>query len=433
MNYQEALAYLKKLTKFGMNFGLDRIIELLRLLGNPHNGLKIIHIGGTNGKGSTTAMLSCILQESGYSVGMFTSPHLHSYRERFRVGNQLISKAKISTILSEMQPLLKQMIDNGYEHPTEFEVSTAMALKYFNDENVDIVILEVGLGGALDSTNVIDKPLLSIITNVAMDHMDYLGNTLQEIAVVKAGLIKKGCTVITASVVPEVLAVIKKQSRTKNAPLYILGKDFNYKTMQIGRSGSIFSVEGLKGTYLKVNIPLLGEHQGKNVAVAITAAEILCEQGYTAINRQAIKNGLEKVVWPARLEVFSDNPLILLDVAHNVDGILTLRNALEGIFPMKKVVLVIGMLADKEREKAINIIAPLAHKIFVTRPLSPRAGNWEEIKEMAEKKCDDVTLVPKIIDSVKLALNNLNNDEMLVITGSFYMVSEARRWLKENY
>ncbi|KUO51567.1 MAG: bifunctional folylpolyglutamate synthase/dihydrofolate synthase [Desulfitibacter sp. BRH_c19] len=434
MNYQEALDYLRNLTTFGMNFGLDRILKLLELLGNPQKTLKVVHIGGTNGKGSTAAMLSSVLAESGYNVGMFTSPHIHSYRERFRINGEMISRENATALITFIKPLLEKMVQEGYEHPTEFEVNTAMAFKYFQQEAVDLLVLEVGLGGEIDSTNVVNNPLLSIITNVAMDHMDYLGNSIKEIATVKSGIIKENRPVITGVDKVEALEVIEQKSNSLESPLYILGRDFSYQTSSLGPEGSVFTVTGIKDNYPKINLPLLGEHQGKNLAMVLVAVELLQEMGFAKITKDTLLRGLQKVVWNARLEIFKKDPLIIIDVAHNVDGIMTLKDAVENIFPDYQLTLVIGMLADKEREKVVQIIAPLARRIVVTKPLSPRAGNWEQLKFLAEKYCSEVLLEPNIGDALKIALTKVGSlpKEMIIITGSFYMVSEARQWLQEN-
>lgn len=434
MNYQEALDYLRNLTTFGMNFGLDRIIKLLELLGDPQKHLKVVHIGGTNGKGSTAAMLSSVLAESEYRVGMFTSPHLHSYRERFRINNEMISEDHVIDLITLIKPILEEMVQQGYEHPTEFEVNTAMAFKYFQQEAVDVLVLEVGLGGEIDSTNVIDEPLLSIITNVAMDHMEFLGNSIKEIAAVKSGIIKKSRPVITGVEGNEGLEVIMQRARTLESPLYVLGKDFSYQTNFLGREGSNFTVAGIKNIYKKINLPLLGEHQGKNLALLVCAIELLQKMGFTKITNGTLYSGLQKVVWWARLEVFSKEPLIIIDVAHNVDGIRTLKEAIEDIFSDYQVTLVMGMLADKEREKVVEIIAPLAKRIIITKPLSPRAGNWEHLKFLADKYCSEVLLEPNIGEALETALTKVGSHpkEMIVITGSFYMVCEARKWLQEN-
>jgi len=432
MNYQQSIDYIKKLTQFGMNFGLARIRKLLELLGNLHESLKVVHVGGTNGKGSTSAMLSSILIESGYTVGLFTSPHLHSYRERFRINGEMITEEDLASIITRIKPFLEQMVADGFEHPTEFEVGTAMAFVYFFEKRVDIVVLEVGLGGEIDSTNVVAEPLVSVITNVAMDHMDYLGDTVEKIASVKAGIIKHKRPVVTAAKKPEVLKILKERSIKENAPFYRIDKDFGVQTIELSSTGSVFRICGLRGVYENVKTPLLGEHQGENLSIAIVISELLQKSGFEKITRATIYQGAERVVWKGRLEIISENPLVLIDVAHNVDGITTLKKALHTIFSHKPMTLVIGMLADKEREKALEIIASMAQRVIVTKPLSPRAGNWGEITGMAKKYCQRVTTIPYVIDAVEAALHEMDPEGILVVTGSFYMVSEARRWLEEN-
>lgn len=239
------MEYVKGLTKFGINLGLGRIEELLKRLNNPHLNLKIIHVGGTNGKGSTTAMLAAILQEAGYRVGTFTSPHLHSYTERFRINGVNIPEESIAALISEIRPHLEAMVVEGFEHPTEFEVATAVAFLYFNREKVDYLVLEVGLGGAIDSTNVV-MPMVSVITNVAMDHMNYLGNTIREIARIKAGIIKPGIPVVTAAE-GEGLEIIKEVSLENNSPLIRVGQDVTWEHVSLTICPGVYRPGALKG------------------------------------------------------------------------------------------------------------------------------------------------------------------------------------------
>ncbi|MFA5537487.1 MAG: Mur ligase family protein, partial [Bacillota bacterium] len=236
MNYEEALKFLKDLTKFGYNFGLGRITKLLKELGEPQQKLKIIHIGGTNGKGSTAAMVSAILKAAGYKTALFSSPHLHNYTERMRVNGEEIPGAVFADLVSRLKPILEEMVDQGFEHPTEFEVNTAIALLYFAEEKVDFVVLEVGLGGIIDSTNAVES-LVSVITNVGMDHMDYLGNDLESIARVKAGIIKSRNKVVTAAVLPEVLKIIQATAEEKQAELMVFGQQFTIKILSADLNG----------------------------------------------------------------------------------------------------------------------------------------------------------------------------------------------------
>ncbi|MFZ5592371.1 MAG: bifunctional folylpolyglutamate synthase/dihydrofolate synthase, partial [Bacillota bacterium] len=277
MDYQQALAFLQNLTKFGINFGLGRITHLLGLLGNPQESLKIVHIGGTNGKGSTSTMVAAVLQEAGYKTGVFTSPHLHDYTERYCINGRPASREDIAALLTEMRPYLEKMVGEGLEHPTEFEVCTALAFLYFYRQQVDYLVLEVGLGGAIDSTNVA-SPLVAVITNVAMDHMDYLGNTIREIATVKAGIIKPNTPVVTAAA-GEALEVIQDFCQQKEAPLYVVGKDISWQEKSFSFAKQVIDVQGRLGTYRELELPLAGRHQQVNAATAIAVLEVLMEKG----------------------------------------------------------------------------------------------------------------------------------------------------------
>ncbi|GAW93315.1 bifunctional folylpolyglutamate synthase/dihydrofolate synthase [Calderihabitans maritimus] len=430
MNYRESLEYLQHLTKFGFNFGLDRIKHLLYMLGDPHKSLRVIHVGGTNGKGSTVAMIAKVLEEEGYRVGTFTSPHLHSYCERVQINGVQIAPERFAEIITRLRPLLDRMVVEGHEHPTEFEVITALGFLYFFEEKVDFVVLEVGLGGAIDSTNVV-VPLVSVITNVGMDHMDYLGSTIEEIARVKAGIIKEKGYVVTAAENKEALKVISDVCREKEARLIRVGKEVTLEEIECNLTGQRFHVRGMRQEYRDLFIPLLGRHQLTNAATAIAALEALGFH-HIVISERAIKSGLAKTSWPARLEILSRTPLILIDAAHNVDGALSLRRALTELFPYRRLILVMGMLADKEREKVIGLLAPLAQAVVVTRPNSPRAGDWEYLAEEVKKIVRDVYMFPSITEAVDRALQLALPEDLICITGSFYMVAEAREYLLRN-
>lgn len=426
VSFHEAIEYLTNLTKFGFNFGLGRIEELLNRLDNPHRELRIVHIGGTNGKGSTTAMLAAILQESGYRVGTFTSPHLHSYTERYLINEVEIAEERMAGLIWELRPHLEAMVAAGFEHPTEFEVCTALAFLYFAREKVDFLVLEVGLGGAIDSTNVV-TPLLSVITNVSMDHMDYLGNTVVEIARVKAGIIKPGVPVVTAAT-GEGLEVIQEACRENNSPLILVGRDVTWEHRSLSTAGQCFTLQGRKGIYENLQLPLLGRHQQVNAATAVAAAEILMDLD-VALNAKAVRDGLAATRWPGRLEILRREPLVIIDVAHNYDGARSLRRALEDYFPGRSLVLVIGMLGDKERTKVAAELAAVARVVVVTKPNSPRAGNWQELAVEAGRHAPEVHVIENIEEAVNKALTLAGPEEMVCVTGSFYMVSEARQLL----
>jgi len=423
LNYQEALDYLANLAKFGFNFGLGRIQELLKRLNNPHLALKVIHIGGTNGKGSTSAMLSAILQEGGYRVGAFTSPHLKSYTERYRINGAEISGEQVAVLLDELRPHLEAMVAEGFEHPTEFEVGTALAFLYFNREKVDFLVVEVGMGGAIDSTNVV-KPLLSIITNVSMDHMDYLGHTIEEITLVKAGIIKPGAPVVTAAR-GEALGVIESVCLDKKSPLYVVGRDLSWQPAAWNLSGQEFSLRGRRKYYEKLFIPLLGRHQLVNAATAVAAAEVLMDLG-VSLNGDVVRLGLARTRWPGRMEIVSQKPLVIIDGAHNYDGARCLRQALEEYFPGRSIVMVIGMLGDKERALVAAELAGVARAVVVTRPDNPRASNWRELAEEVRNYTSEVYLLEDTGEAVRKALALAGPEEVILVTGSLYMVGGAR-------
>ncbi len=441
MRYEEAMEYLQNLTKFGFNFGLDRIRELLRRLGNPHLPLSVIHVGGTNGKGSTVAMITSILQAAGYKTGAFTSPHLHSYTERYTINGKQIPRRQVARLIAGLRPHLESMVAQGFEHPTEFEVSTAMAFQYFFEKRVDFLVLEVGLGGAIDSTNVVPHPLVTVITNVAMDHMDYLGNTITEIASVKAGIIKEGVPVVTAAGDPEALAVIQRVARQKGAPLIrVLSgpagegwegpfvRQVTYEGERFSLAGQYLTVRGLKDDYEKLFLSLLGRHQLINAATAVAVAELLLEKGYR-ITRDAFYAGLANTCWPARLEVFPGEPPVVIDGAHNYDGARSLRRALDDYFPGRGIILVLGMLGDKERARVAQELVPRARAVIVTRPNSPRAQDWQTMAGEAQRYLQEVYAIESIKNALAKAFQIARQNEVVCVTGSLYMVAEAREIL----
>lgn len=428
MNYDEAIKFLRDLTTFGFNFGLGRIEELLRRLDDPHRKLKVIHVGGTNGKGSTATMITSVLQAAGYKVGIFTSPHLHSYGERYKINGAEISQERIAELLTRVRPLLENMVKEGFEHPTEFEVSTALGFLYFWEEAVDFLVLEVGLGGAIDSTNVV-IPLVSVITNVAMDHMDYLGNTVTEIATIKSGIIKPGVPAVTAADDPAALAVIREAAQKNSSNLTEVGRDVTWSISKSTMEGQEFDVFTPVRAYKGLQIRLVGHHQVINACTALSAIEALGSSGFS-VDEQAIREGLINASWPARLEMVSTNPRVLLDGAHNLHGSLTLRKALTDVFSYKNLFLVFGMLGDKEREKVVAELAPLAKAVVVTKPNSPRAGDWEKIADEVRKYVSEVYLIENIGEAVKKGMSLAGPEDLVCVTGSLYMVAEARTLFK---
>lgn len=424
--YAAALKFLEDCTKFGINLGLQRIERLLALMGNPERqGVKYLHIGGTNGKGSTAAMLASCLQAAGYKCGFFASPHLHSYRERYRINGENISRAELTARVKRLQPLLAQMQQEGAEQPTEFEVSTALALQYFSEQQVDYAVIEVGLGGAIDSTNVI-MPELSVITNVAMDHMDYLGHTPVEIARIKAGIIKPERPAFTASADADVLAVLSSQAQEVGAQLYQFGCDFTVTNASHTEKTQTFTFRDVRRSdeISGLTVSLLGEHQLVNAALAVAAAREL------GLPQDAIHSGLAAARWPGRLEVISREPLIVLDGAHNTAGMQALAKALKEYWPGRRIVAVLGMLADKERREALQHLLPLLDEAVICRVPSYRAGDWQTLGDVCREsgvKCRLVEDVTAAVDTGRSLLRDDNH--MLLVSGSLYMLADARAYL----
>lgn len=427
MDYTESLVYLRDLTKFGFNFGLDRVKELLRRLGNPEKTMTYIHVGGTNGKGSIVSMLNSMLIASGEKPGMFTSPHLHSYRERFRIAGEKISHEDVARILNEIKPHVEAMMEEGFEQPTEFEVNTAMAFYYFAQKGVKVAVMEVGMGGEIDATNVIDNVKVSVLVNVALEHTEYLGDTKEKICLTKSGIIKKDCRFVTGCTEPELIKLLEGRVREEQAKdMSVLNRDFTSVFERETADEQYFTYRDADVVYEHLALPLMGRHQIGNAGIAVRAARLF------GLSEEHIRAGLKNTVWPCRLEKVAADPLTVIDGAHNDHGMGVLTEYLKNHCADKKIIVLIGMLADKEREKAIALLGPLTEKVVVTRPNSPRAGDFEMIAEFFKPYCDEIYLEESIPDACCLAQKltaEAGDDAMLLITGSLYMVADARGYL----
>lgn len=421
-----------QLCGLGSRPGLERIESLLHAMGNPEQNLKYIHVAGTNGKGSTSLIIADILIKAGYRVGRFSSPHLHSYLERFTVNGQEITEESMKLILDRIEKDIEAMLKIGEDHPTEFEVLTAIAFQYFLNERVDVVVLEVGMGGSYDSTNVI-KPEVAVITGVDYDHTAYLGTTLTEIATNKAGIIKLGVPIIVGPMEDEALEVIEKQAGSLDAPLY---PSSQIKITRIGSPTLEGQLLNIEGAYLKmsgVKFSLLGDYQISNLAAALRAIEVLIAKGYR-VEEQGIRQSLNNLRMPGRLEVMQYCPLVIIDAAHNPQGAKALADSLENLLPDRKKILVLGMLDDKERDGTLSTLGRNTEMVIVTRPQGPRGGAWQEVQEKWQEIFPDIKAWPveNINEAVNKGLAMLSGDNYLVITGSFYVLDQARRVLTNN-
>ena len=415
------LDYLYSLQKFGMVFGLTQVTRILEALGNPHEEIQAIHIGGTNGKGSTAAMMASILQREGYRVGLYTSPHLVHFKERIRVNGIEIDEEAVATLTEWMR---KRIEASGITAPfTFFDFTTAMALLYFSQKRVDLAIVEVGLGGRLDSTNVID-PLLSIITNVAKDHEEILGRSLLKIAGEKAGIIKKGRPLITAATQPRVLQLFSTLCREKEAPFYRVGKEFRYEP--IGERN--FHYEGIHRKLWSLRLNLSGHHQIVNAATALGTMEILEDLGYP-VSTEAMIGGLREVHWPGRLEMVRSSPRVVLDGAHNPAGARALRDALEEEFDYDRLILLFGIMKDKDLKLILQTLAPLADRIILSRPHTDRASSPSSLLKELGTLGAKAEVIEDLSVAIEKGLSLTRPGDLFGITGSLYTVGEARNYL----
>jgi dihydrofolate synthase/folylpolyglutamate synthase len=417
VTYAEAIQFLYDLRLFGAKFGLENTFKLAAMAGNPQNQLRFIHVAGTNGKGSTCAMLESIYRAAGLRVGLFTSPHLVSFRERIQVNRELISEQDVVRLVREMQarqrsagvpPALASEQEKTSRRDacaTFFEFITVMALKFFAEQKCDLVIWETGLGGRLDATNIV-TPLASVITNIQFDHQQWLGDTLEKIAAEKAGVIKPGVPVITTADEPEALAVIEKIAREKNAPL-----------IKVAQASRLHAAAGTAA------LPLPGDHQRLNAALALAVVEAL--QSKISVGGAAMRNGLQNVNWPGRLQLVTrpSGQNFLLDGAHNVAGARALRQALEKHFGGTGRTLILGVLQDKDWPQICRTLAPMAARIFTVPVASERAADARELA-VACRAANPAAEIAAC-DSLRMALDQAANDCFVIITGSLYLVGEA--------
>ncbi|CUO61673.1 bifunctional folylpolyglutamate synthase/dihydrofolate synthase [Clostridium disporicum] len=432
MNYNEAMKYITEVGNFGSNYGLERTFRLLELLGNPQDNLKLIHVAGTNGKGSTTAMITKMLNGLGYKVGMYTSPFLEEFEERIQINGENIPKDVLAELVTYIKPYIDKVEEEGYGHPTEFEMITVLMLLYFEREKIDFGVVEVGLGGRLDSTNVI-IPIVSVITSISFDHTNLLGNNLREIAGEKCGIIKRNIPTIVFPQQEEVMDVVIKKCEKENSKLYIV--NFNdAELLDIVKGDKPFQKVKIKGEkeYI-LELPLLGEHQIYNLALAIKVMEVVEKQGFIHLNNKAIENSVREVMWKGRLEVLSNNPLIVIDGAHNIQGITTLKNNIQKYFNYKDVYLILGILADKDVEMMVKEITPLAKKVYAVTPHSIRAELAQDLRDEIIKYNENCKAYEDYEEAFNNALKDAKENDLIIASGSLYMIGDMRKLITRNY
>jgi dihydrofolate synthase/folylpolyglutamate synthase len=416
----QAQAWVFDLQKYGIKFGLSCTLSLLERLGLPFEQGRYLHVAGTNGKGSVAAMLSAMLTAAGYPVGLFTSPHLLRFTERFRLRDQDITAEGLLYLINRV----REAIDEA-EPPTFFEFAAAMAFLYFHEQGARPVILETGMGGRLDATNIV-TPLVSVITNISLDHQYFLGNTLAAIAGEKAGIIKPGAPLVTYARQKRVLALFRERCRELAAPMYVGGVDFKARGIFRGK----FSYQGLRKPLENLSVHLSGRHQYKNAAVALAVIELLQEKGLP-VPEEAIRVGLAGVRWPGRLERMLKDPRVILDGAHNPDAAHSLAQALKQDRVPGRRFLVMGIMADKDEEAILSTLLPLAHTVIFTRPHYFRAAKTEDLARRAQPYRLEVLQEPEVALAIKRARSLAGPRDQVVVTGSLYTVGEALEYFEK--
>ena len=428
MNYEQTIKYFNSLNHFGINLGLKRIEYLLDLMGHPEKKYKTVHITGSNGKGSTAAMVSAILSSSGIKTGLYISPHLIDYTERISINEENISREDFAFAVSYTKSFVEEMLERGLEHPTEFEILTAAAFYYFAISRVEYAVIEAGLGGLLDSTNVLKQPQVSVITNVSLEHTDRCGNTIAEIAKNKAGIIKENSCVITAAK-NEALDIIKNIAHSKNNDILIYEEDFFSKSEELPNNLdkkqkiNVSFKEGFSDTFC---LNILGNYQLENSALAVATCHFLSENE-NRITTNTIRLGLENVKWPGRFEILSTSPLIIIDGAHNPAGAASLRKSLDLIAPKSPITFLIGILKDKDIKGIVKNLISSKDRVIIVPVNSERAASPDEIaREITVAKID---IASSIEEGIILAKNSVSKDEILCITGSLYLIGDIKKHL----
>ncbi len=413
MNERQVMEYMEQVSAYGIVPGLDSIRELCRELGDPQKELRFVHIAGTNGKGSVSAFLAEILKCAGYRVGRYLSPTLFQYRERIQVNGSCITKAALGRGVERIKGICDGMVARGLPHPTPFEIETALGFLYFREKACDVVVLETGMGGLLDATNIVENTLAAVLTSVSMDHMQFLGDTPEKIAFQKAGIIKRGCRVVSAVQRKEVMEVIQAGAEAMGCPLQAVKPEM-LSHVRYGLEKQSFDYGGLK----KLELSLAGKYQIENAALAVETVEALREQGLS-VSEEALRLGLLRTQWPGRFTLIGKKPYFIVDGAHNEEAAVRLAESLEFYFTNKRVIYIMGVLKDKEYEKIIASTHALADQIItVTPPGNPRAlPAYELARAVAEVHCD-VTAADSLEEAVEMSRLLAGKEDVIVAFGS---------------
>ncbi|MBE6717904.1 MAG: bifunctional folylpolyglutamate synthase/dihydrofolate synthase [Ruminococcaceae bacterium] len=424
MNYKETLEYIHSVCWKGSRPGLERTEKLLEMMGNPQNNTKYVHVAGTNGKGSVCSMLSSVLREAGYKTGLYTSPFVRYFNERMAIDGEMISNAE----LSEITEYVKRFADKMEDVPTEFELITAIAFEYFSRNKCDIVVLETGMGGRLDSTNIITSTELSVITGIALDHTAYLGNTIGEIAAEKAGIIKNGRPVVFGGKSIEAYEVIEKIAKSNNSTLYTASEN-ELDDVEFSLYGCSFDTD----EYKKLFVSLVGDYQPSNIATALKCIGVLKNIGYN-ITEDALREGLKKVYWPARFEIINKDPLMIYDGAHNPEGLRGCVDSVKRFFGDQKVNIISGVMKDKNVDEMLPTVREIANEVFTVIPDNPRSMDSKTYADYYNKFGIKATAFDTIEEGVRAALEaSKEQGRPLVALGTLYMYGDVRTALEKIY
>ncbi len=420
MNFEEAVSFIR--AQRGSKFGLERIIALCNALGNPQKKLKFIHVAGTNGKGSTVTMLSKTLINAGYKTGIFMSPYLERFEEQISINGEHISQPDVIRLTEHVKELFRNTPPEDF--PSEFEIVTAIAFEYFYRNNCDVVVLECGLGGRLDSTNVIPAHICSVITKISLDHTDFLGNTIGQIASEKAGIIKKSSIVISYhNQEPEVIQILEERAKCLDCE-FVPANSKSLKVLSSDLSGSVFSYEGEN-----YELRLVGSHQCENALTVIETVKALKRVGFE-ITHENLLNALKEATVPARLEVLCTNPIVILDAAHNADGVAALANSIDNLLKSRPLITVMGMLADKDYPFCVSQLAKRSDALFAVTPNNPRALDAQILAQYAEKDCQNVKPFSEYKEALSAAMKSAGSCGTVLICGSIYMAGGMRNILQ---
>lgn len=452
MNYSEAREYLKNVNKLGSILGLNTIKELLKRLGNPQNELKVVHIAGTNGKGSIMTFVQNILKESGYKVGRYCSPAVFNEREIIRINDEYISEEQSADLLTRIKEKCDSMYSEGLPHPTSFEIETAEALMFFKEQNCDIALIECGMGGETDATNVFEKVICSVIATISLDHTQFLGSTIEEITKVKSGIIKENCPVVMSKQTGEAESVIKKVCKQNNSKL-IIPTEQDFENVEIDGLTTKVTYKASNNKEYILNLQALGTYQIKNAKTAVEVALVLdkaltektniCDESdknngtgmKNNINNSGnaieknIKKGIEKTVWPGRMEVISKEPLIIIDGAHNPGAVLELRKTLDLYFTNKRITFIMGVLSDKDFSKEAEIIADRAERIITITPNNSRGLDGHKLAETLVKYNHNVQVADSLKQAAEESIDTIkeNRVDMILAFGSLSYLGELKQ------